>query len=188
MTAIAAEERRAALAVAAAVTATTLCVAAVVRIGWAADTRSLLEFEFAGVPARASTAAEILANNARLLAAVFAAILIAQSPWLGGARAAARADRGPFERLMLAAVDAALALGVLVNTALVGAALGAYGARMAVAMLPHGPVELAAYALALALYLHARRHALSVRRVAATAAACLSLLAVGAVLETFVAL
>ena len=89
---------------------------------------------------------------------------------------------------MLAAVDAALALGVLVNTALVGAALGAYGARMAVAMLPHGPVELAAYALALALYLHARRHALSVRRVAATAAACLSLLAVGAVLETFVAL
>ena len=42
----------------------------------------------------------------------------------------------------------------------VGAAIGAYGTRMVGAMLPHGPVELAAYSLALALYLHGRRRAL----------------------------
>jgi hypothetical protein len=66
--------------------------------------------------------------------------------------------------------------------------LGAYGSRMGVAMLPHGPLELAAYALALALYLHARRGPLTVGRVGATATACLTLLAVGSMLETFVAL
>jgi hypothetical protein len=180
------DERRAALTVASALTLTTLCVAAVVRVGWAADMRALLGFGFAGVPARPSTATSIFANNARLLAAVFAAILIAQSPWLAGA--ASRAEHGPVNGVLLAAVDTVLALGVAVNTALVGAALGAYGARMGVAMLPHGPLELAAYAIALALYLHARRGPLTVGRVAAIATTCLCLLAVGSVLETFVAL
>jgi hypothetical protein len=90
--------------------------------------------------------------------------------------------------VLLATVDTILALAVAVNTALVGAALGAYGARMLVAMLPHGPLELAAFAIALALYVHARRGPLTVRHVTATAAACLSLLAVASVLETFVAL
>jgi hypothetical protein len=188
LTAIAAEERRLALSVAAAVTLTTLGVAAAVRVGWAAEMRALLGFGFAGVSARPSTATSIFANNALLLAAVFAAILIAQSPWLAGAGTAPRAERGPVGGVLLAAVDTVLALGVAVNTALVGAALGAYGARMGVAMLPHGPLELAAYAIALALYLQARRGPLTVGPVAATATTCLSLLAVGSVLETFVAL
>jgi hypothetical protein len=188
VTAASLDERRAALTVAAALTLTTLCVAAVVRIGWAADMRALLGFGFAGVPARSSTATSIFANNARLLAAVFAAILIAQSPWLAGAGTASRAERGPVNGVLFATVDTILALGVAVNTALVGAALGAYGARMGVAMLPHGPLELAAYAIALTLYLHARRGPLTVGRVAATATTCLSLLAVASVLETFVAL
>ena len=48
------------------------------------------------------------------------------------------------------------------NVALVGAALGAYGTRMALAMLPHGPLELAAFATALALYLDARRGPLAI--------------------------
>ena len=70
----------------------------------------------------------IFAGNARLLAAVLAAILVAQSPWLAGRDAA----RGPVdERRCTAAVDSVLALAVAVNVALVGAALGAYGTRMA---------------------------------------------------------
>ena len=49
---------------------------------------------------------------------------------------------------------------IAANVLVVGAALGAYGERMVRAMLPHGPVELAAYALALALYLQGRSRAL----------------------------
>jgi hypothetical protein len=39
----------------------------------------------------------------------------------------------------------------------VGASVGAYGTRMLLAMLPAGPIELAAYALAASVYLHSRR-------------------------------
>ena len=67
----------------------------------------------------------------------------------------------------------------------VGAALGAYGTRMARAMLPHGPVELAAFALALGLHLHGRRRALPAGRIAAAIAASVVLLAIAAVLEVF---
>jgi hypothetical protein len=182
------EQRQAALAVAGALTVVTLCVAAGVRVGWAADMRSLLAFGFAGLPPSPGTAISIFASNARLLAAVFAAVLIAQSPWLAGADSAAADGRHPVQVVLRGAVDAVLALAVAVNVALVGSALGAYGTRMAVAVLPHGPVELAAYSLALALYLRARRAELAVRDVAITAATCLALLAVGSALETFIAL
>jgi hypothetical protein len=59
---------------------------------------------------------------------------------------------------------------------------------MAIAMLPHGPLELAAYSMALALYLRARRGPLPVRHVLATAGVCLIGLLTAAVLETYVAL
>ena len=72
------------------------------------------------------------------------------------------------------------------NTVLVGAGLGAYGSRMARAMLPHGPVELAAFSLALALYLQGRHQRLSSSYLIAAAAASAALLAAAAVLETYV--
>ena len=50
-----------------------------------------------------------------------------------------------------------LAGAITANVAVVGAALGAYRERMVLALMPHGPVELAAYALAVALYLQDRR-------------------------------
>jgi hypothetical protein len=181
VTAIAFEERRAALAVACGLTATTLAVAAIVRVGWAAEARRMLGFGFTGVPARLDTAVSIFAGNALLLAAIFGAILVAQSPWLAGREA----HKGPVMNVLTAAVDAVLALAVAVNVALVGGALGAYGERMAVAMLPHGPLELAAYALALALYLRSRRGPLPTRHVLAVGAVCLAGLALAALLETF---
>ena len=145
------------LAVAAGLTVATLAVAAIVRIGWAGDVRRTLAFPFTGLPPRVDTAAAILATNARLLAAVLAAVLVAQSPWLAGRDA----RRGPVACGLLAAVDAVLVLAVAANTMLVGAALGAYGTRMVAAILPHGPLELAAFAAALALHLRARRGPLS---------------------------
>ena len=54
------------------------------------------------------------------------------------------------------------------------------------ALMPHGPVELAAYSLAIALYLQDRRRNLPAAYVATVAAACVALLAIAAVLETWV--
>ena len=181
MSALTVEERRDAVAVAGGLTAATAAVAAIVRLGWPAEARRLLDFGFTGVPARLDTAVSIFTGNARLLAAVFAAILVAQSPWLAGRDA----TRGTALSALTAAVDTLLALSVAVNVALVGSALGAYGNRMAVAMLPHGPIELAAYALALALYLRARRGPLAARHVFAVGVVCLGGLALAALLETF---
>ena len=180
MSAVALEERRAALALAAGLTVATVAVAAIVRVAWAAEARRLLGFGFTGVPARLDTAVSIFADNARLLTAVFGAILVTQSPWLAGHEA----PRGPVMSALTAALDVVLGLAVAVNVALVGVALGAYGDRMAIAMLPHGPLELAAFTLALALYLQARRGPIPGRHVLAVGAACLAGLALAALLET----
>ena len=93
---------------------------------------------------------------------------------------------GPIQRAVQVGADVSLAAGIAANTLVVGVAIGAYGLRMVRAVLPHGPVELAAYTLAIALYLHGRRRALPARQMAATIATSVTLLAVAAVLETFV--
>ena len=79
-----------------------------------------------------------------------------------------------------------LAGGVAANVIVIGASFGAYGTRMVRAALPHGPVELAAYSLALALYIQGRRRQLPVRHILAVAALSTSALAAAALLETFV--
>ena len=113
MTTVTVQERRSALAVAGALIFLAVALAAIVRLGWATETRRLLDFGFAGMPARLDTAVSIFAHNARLLAAVFGAILVAQSPWLAG-----RDIRHlPVMSLLAAAVDAVLALGVAANVA-----------------------------------------------------------------------
>ena len=108
--------------------------------------------------------------------------MIVQSPWCIP-RAGQRSALGT---LVVSALDALVALQSAFNVCVVGAALGAYGTRMAAAMLPHGPLELAAFALALALYLRARQGPLAPRRLAAVAPACIALLVVAAALETYV--
>ena len=99
-------------------------------------------------------AVAIFVHNARAILGVFGLLLIAQL--------AARHPGGPgrAQRLILAGGELILAGVIAANVLVVGAGLGAYGERMARAELPHGPVELAAYALALALYLQGRRRAL----------------------------
>ena len=60
-----------------------------------------------------------------------------------------------------------LGAAVAANVIVIGASFGAYGTRMLRAALPHGPVELAAYSLALALYLQGRRRPLPARHMLA---------------------
>ena len=168
--------------IAAGLAAATTLLAATVRAGWAAEARDTLRFGFAGVPATAESALSILAANGRLLVAILAAVLVAQAPWLAGAPS----RPGPILRVLRGAIDVLLTLAVAANVALVGVALGAYGTRMLAALLPHGPLEVGAFATALALYRDASRGPLPPRRILSVAGGCLLALAAAALLETFI--
>jgi hypothetical protein len=158
-------------------------VAAAVAASWAGGARERLGFRFAGLEPTVGTAGSILAGNVRLLAALLLAALLAQ------ARPAATAGDvvSALSVLGRAACDTLVALTVALNVLVVGAALGAYGARMVAAILPHGPLELAAYAPALSLYLRAHLCRVPRRTVIATGAWGALALTLAAALETFVA-
>ena len=128
------------------------------RVALAAQARALarLPVRRASPPARRRRLA-IFAHNAAALLGVFAAAAdrpVARCATAAGPGAPSGSIAAPAGELLLAGAIAA-------NVLVVGAALGAYGdADGRAPMLPHGPVELAAYALALALYLQGRRRAL----------------------------
>ena len=155
-------------------------VAALVDLSLAGQVRGWLGYRFRGLPARPNIAVAILVHNARAILCVFGLLLIAQ---LAARRPG---EVGRAQRLILAGGELILAGVIAANVLVVGAGLGAYGERMARAELPHGPVELAAYALALALYLQGRRRPLPLSHLARVAAASVALLALAAGLETFV--
>jgi hypothetical protein len=117
---------------------------------------------------RFADAAAILAGNARVAALVLGATLLAAS---------APATATPLALLLAAAAS--------LNVALLCVALTADGTSAALALLPHGPVELLAFSILAAGFLHARRHgrATSPRTIAITTATGLLLLAVAAALE-----
>lgn len=140
--------------------------------------RGWLGFTFPGLAARPAVAVGILAHNLRSLSGVFVLLIFA--------RAAPGAPDGRSARLGVRLGEVILAGAITANVAVVGAALGAYRERMVLALMPHGPVELAAYALAVALYLQDRRRNLPPAYVAKVAVACVALLAIAAVLETWV--
>ncbi len=79
------------------------------------------------------------------MGAVAAGVLVVQAPRFEHADGSLGRG-GAFLRTV---ADLVLACAVAVNAAVVGAALGAYGGRMVTAVLPHAPLELAAYACAL---------------------------------------
>jgi hypothetical protein len=173
---------RHAAALATIIAASTIAVALLVHLAVAGPARRLLDFPFAGLAARPETALSILATNLRLLIATLAATVIVQSPWC----VPRNGQRSVVGTLVVSALDALVALQSAFNVCIVGVAVGAYGSRMAAAMLPHGPLELAAFALALALYIQARRGPLPPRRLAAVAPSCIALLVAAAALETYV--
>jgi hypothetical protein len=111
---------------------------------------------------------------------VWGLLLVAQSAlWQAGVP-------GRVSRNLRLSGEILLGAAVVANLIVVGASLGAYGTRMLRATLPHGPFELAAYSLALALYLQGRRRSLSLRLVLPVTALSITALALAAVLETYV--
>jgi hypothetical protein len=154
--------------------------ATVTRLLAAAPARRWLDYPFTGVPPRPAETALIALHNGRALSGVFGLLLIAQ--------VALREPAGPghVQRALRAAGEALLVGQLAANVLIVAAGLGAYGTRMARALLPHGPLELAAFALAIALYLQGRRRVLPIRCAVTIGAASLALLTGAAALETFV--
>ena len=104
------------------------------------------------------------------------------------ARLASRAPDKRSARMTVRLGERRLAGAIAADVPVVAAALGAYRERMLLATMPHGPAELAAYSLAIALHLQDRRHNLPAAYVAKAppTAASVALLAIAAVLETFV--
>ena len=147
-----------------------------------APARRLLAFQFRGVPAEPAVAATVFVHNLHALLAIGGALLVAQMPFLVG-RAAVL---GRTQWMLRCACEAALAGGVAANVMVIGVSFGAYGSRMARAALPHGPIELAAYSLALALYFQGRHRVLPARHILTVAVLSTALLAAAAALETFV--
>jgi hypothetical protein len=165
--------------IAAAVTSCVLLVALVTHVALAPQGRRWLHYTFPGVPARLNSAVWIFTNNGRELLGVLGLLLISQI--------AARRSDGPTraQRVVRAGGELVLAGVIAANVLVVGAAVGVYGERMVRAILPHGPFEVAAYSLALALYLQGRRRPLPAARVAGTIVSSVALLALAALLETF---
>jgi hypothetical protein len=157
-------------------------IALAVHVWFAAAARRWLAFPFTGIPARPSTAASIFIHNLRALAAVGGVLLIAQSAyWNPGAP-----EPGPLHRIARRLGEALLASAVAANVIVIGASFGAYGTQMLRAAMPHGPVELTAYSLALSLYLQGRGRRIAARHVLAVLALSGSTLALAALLESYV--
>lgn len=169
-------------ALAAAAVLAVVAVAALVTAAAFADAvRDALDFGFGGIPRTLGDALDVFLHNARLMGAVAAGVLVVQAPRFEHADGSL--GRGGASLRTVA--DLVLGIAVAVNAAVVGAALGAYGERMVRAVLPHAPLELAAYACALALYLRARDARLTPRPALALAAWALALLALAAFVEVF---
>ena len=169
-----------ALSVAGALVALAAIVAGATRLLAATPARRRLRYPFTGVPDRFNVAVSIFAHNGRAMAGVFGLLLIVQLALRNPA------GPGPAQRIVRTVGELLLTGLIAANVLVVGASLGAYGSRMARALLPHGPVELAAFATALALYLQGRRRPLPARQLVITGTVSLLLLAAAAALETFV--
>jgi hypothetical protein len=158
---------RASASVASALLATVAVVAGVVLLGgFESDARAFLRFDFRGTE---ETGFEIAAQNARLVAAV-----------LLGAAVLPRFREG---RLVF---DVAAVWILVGNAALIGFAIGAYGARTVRALALHGPLELAAISLAGGVYVEARNGELGASVLFVVAMVCAGLLLAAGAIETSV--
>ena len=169
---------RLAILIGAVAIAACIVIAGLVAVAAPAWARAWLGFTFPGLAPRPAVAEGILAHNLRSLSGVFVLLTFA--------RLASRAPDKRTARLAVRLGEVILAGAITANVVVVAAALGAYRERMVMALMPHGPVELAAYSLAIALYLQDRRRDLPAAYVAKVAVACVALLAIAAVLETWV--
>lgn len=161
-------------------------IAIVVHIAFAARVRDMLDFTFPGIDAGPGVAWSIFATNLRKLAGILGLVLVLQAPWLAGNRHPE--DRPSWHPVLTRLCDCAVAGALGLTFLVVAAGVGAYGIRMVRAILPHGPIELLAFAAALALYRNARCCAIPPRRFGALAAICVLTLALAALVETYITL
>jgi hypothetical protein len=133
--------------------------------------RELLGFRFDPPARQPGEALRVAATNLRLVAAgLVAAWAVTSRPRL----------RLPF--------DITLALLLALNVGAVGLAVGAYGTRAVHAVALHGPLELAAFALAGGAYLAAREGQLPSHDLIQAVVLVLALVALGAAVEAYVQL
>ena len=154
-----------ALALAVAVLAATATVLA----GLADDARAVLGFRFGELARSPSAALAIALQNVKLAAGTLAC-------------AAAAPRVSPGVRVLVGLWLAAL---LVLNAGVIGVAFGSYGTRLVGVTALHLSVEFAALSLAGGAYLAAVREPLGARQLSAVGLACLVLLVVAAVLETY---
>jgi hypothetical protein len=170
-----------AAAIAGALIVATFLIALVVDVGFTAKARRWLAFGFAGLPARPAEAVSVFMHNLGALLAVAGLLVIAQTPYWAG-----EAQPGRSHRLVRGAGEVLLSGAVAANVAVVGASFGAYGARMIRAALPHGPLELGAFSLALGLYMKGRDRRIPVGLMVVVGVLSVAGLALAALLEVYV--
>jgi hypothetical protein len=142
--------------------------------------RHALGYGFAHVPRAPDQALSIFTNNVWILLVPLAMTLIVQARF--------EVERRTRRRAYVALCDLVALTPVLINALTIGMSLGAYGWRMVLSMLPAGPVELTAFALAASVYMRSRRAAITrgaIAGVAGTATLSLALLLAAALLETY---
>jgi hypothetical protein len=154
--------------------------AALTRLMFARAARGLLRVHFTTVAVTPAEAFSIFAHNALKLVGI-AAVLFA----VAGFRALRAADGigSRAERVFIWGYDVIIAGSASFQVVLLGMALGGYGQRQLGELMPYAPVEFAAWALALGLYLRARKEPVSAREAARALTIALVLLAFAAVLE-----
>jgi hypothetical protein len=151
--------------------------AVTVRLLAAAQARHVIAYRFPTGTLGWPGVGQIFASNARLALAPLAAaylVDVVRPPdgmWVG------------WRRLARWGCDGVLAAAALTNVFIAGASYGAYGLEMVRYTMPHAPLELAAFACPLALYLEARRATPSRRRVLSLCCASGLLLGVAALTE-----
>jgi Stage II sporulation protein M len=177
-------DSRALVRLAATIAIVTAIVAIVTAAVWGTGMRRWLGFSFGGVKPTAGAVLSIFANNMKLVVAAALAAAVAQLKVRSAAGHPTRVDANTLGWVS-PICELSLLVAALANIAIVGIALGAYGGRMLLALLPHGPFELAAYCVALNFYFTARRRLLSSWAWATALASSSVLLAIAAVLETF---
>ncbi len=148
--------------------------------------REWLGFSFTTLPREVGEFMSILANNLMILGAVLAACFTVQV-WAGSDTDDEQAS-GWAPRLMVSLCDLAVAGSAVGHALIIGLGSGAYGATFVSKLLPHGPFELMALALALALYMSARSRPVSRDEWIGVAAVSAALLAIAAPLEVYAAL
>jgi hypothetical protein len=152
--------------------AVTIACAAVTRAALAASMRRLLAVHFVRrLEDPAGEALWIWLHNSKLTLGVMVAIAVVALV------------RGVVP-LLVWFFDVCLLLWAVVQAALAGVLLGAYGSPQLRAFLPDGPVEVTGWALLLALYINARRGA-GWRQTALGLVWVQALLALAAILEAF---